>query len=460
MSRLIAVSNRVQAASGDCASGSRGGLAVALSAAMRQGNGLWFGWSGEETENFNGQVHLEKVHGVTTATVDLEPQDIEEYYNGYANCTLWPLFHYRIDLTKFDRGFAGGYERVNRRFAETLDPLIEADDLIWVNDYHLIPLGRELRARGRHNRMGFFLHIPWPPMRLLLSLPNHRQLVGALFAYDVIGFQTCDWMDSFLDYVRGQFELTADSEGMISWEGRSVKVVACPIGLDTKDFKALVQGKTARKTHQSMMESANGRAMIIGVDRLDYCKGVEERFRGYERLLAERPDLLERIFLLQISPPTRSEVLSYQDIRHNLEALSGHINGAYASPHWVPIRYVNQGYRRAELAGMYRAARIGLVTPLRDGMNIVAKEYVAAQEPDDPGVLILSIFAGAAAQLTGALLVNPYSSEDISDAIARALEMPRDERVRRWKQMIADIETQDITWWCKSFVGHLTGTTA
>lgn len=455
MSRLIAVSNRVQTASDDCANGNQGGLAVALSAAMRERNGIWFGWSGEETANFNGHVHLQKMHGVTTATIDLEHQDIQEYYNGYANCTLWPLFHYRIDLTAFDRSFAGGYERVNQRFAETLIPLLEPDDLIWVNDYHLIPLGRELRVRERRNRLGFFLHIPWPPMRLLLSLPNHRELVEALFAYDVIGFQTTDWMDSFLDYVRVEIGLTPDKHGVMCWNGRSVKVVACPIGLDTENFRAHIKSDMARSSYQSMIESANGRAMIIGVDRLDYCKGVQERFRGYERFLADRPDLRAQIFLLQISPPSRSEVLSYQDIRHSLETLSGHINGAYASPHWVPIRYVNQGFSRAELAGMYRAARIGLVTPLRDGMNIVAKEYIAAQDPEDPGVLILSRFAGAAAQLTAALQVNPYSSEDISDAIAKALAMPKAERVARWEQLIAIVQRQDMEWWRDRFVGHL-----
>lgn len=450
MSRLIVVSNRVQPPIGEGA-GNQGGLAVALSAALRESNGIWFGWSGAETDSFTGHINFQRHHGVATATIDLEAQDIEEYYNGYANRTLWPLFHYRIDLAEFERGFADGYERVNARFADTVQPFVEPDDLVWVQDYHLIPLGRELRRRGCANRIGFFLHIPWPPMRLLLSLPSHRDLVESLFEYDVIGFQTEDWLESFLDYVRAHLDAEILADGHISFKGRTIRAIACPIGIDTREFRAHAEGEIARHICHEMQISANDRAMIVGVDRLDYSKGLQERFLGYERFLATRPDMHGKVFLLQIAPPSRADVQSYQEIRSTLDALSGRINGEYADAQWVPIRYVNKGYPREELAGIYRAAKVGLVTPLRDGMNLVAKEYVAAQDASDPGVLILSRFTGAAAQLGDALLVNPHSPEEIADAIAQALNMPLDERKRRWRTLMDNVEREDVVWWHRIF---------
>lgn len=453
MTRLVVVSNRVSPPTGGNAN--QGGLAVALAAALRKTDGLWFGWSGDEVDQFTGDITYQTTDGVTTATIDLEPQDTEEYYNGYANRTLWPLFHYRIDLAEYERSFAGGYARVNGRFADVLQPLIRDDDLIWVHDYHLIPLGQELRERGCDNRIGFFLHIPWPPRRLLLTLPSHLRLVKSLFAYDVIGFQSEDSLDAFLDYVRGEMALEVDPDGTITMEGRKVRAIACPIGIDAESFRDLAKGEAAQVAFSAMHESANGRMMIMGVDRLDYSKGLAERFLGYERFLAAHPEQHEKVFLLQIAPPSRVDVGSYQEIRASLEALSGKINGAFASAEWVPIRYVNQGYHRDELVAIYRAARIGLVTPLRDGMNLVAKEYVAAQDPENPGVLILSRFAGAAAQLHGALLVNPYSAEDMADAIGSALTMPLEERIFRWRLMMENVEREDVYWWMRKFVTAL-----
>lgn len=458
MNRLIVVSNRVQAPNGESAA-NQGGLAVALSAALRQSNGIWFGWSGEETESFSGHINFQRYQGVTTATIDLEPQDMEEYYNGYANCTLWPLFHDRIDLAEFERGFEGGYARVNLRFADTLSPLVEPDDLVWVHDYHLFPLGRELRSKGITNRLGFFLHIPWPPTRLLLSLPHHRELVEALFSYDVVGFQTQEWLDSFLHYSQHQLGAEVQDDGLVLYEGKRLHALACPIGIDTAVFRAMAEDDpVARATRDKLLRSAEDRAIILGVDRLDYSKGLQERFLGYERFLAGHPDMLEKVFLLQIAPPSRADVNSYQEIRSQLDAMSGRINGEFASAEWVPIRYVNKGYPRVQLAGMYQAARACLVTPLRDGMNLVAKEYVAAQNEEDPGVLILSSFAGAAQQLQDALLVNPHSAEDVADAIARALVMPLSERSARWRAMMDVVEREDVGWWLDQFVGALAGT--
>ena len=450
MSRLVVISNRVSAGGG-----AQGGLAVALSAALRKHGGIWFGWSGRETDEFTGDINFQREEGVTTATVDLEEKDIEEYYNGYANRTLWPLFHYRIDLAEYERSFAEGYQRANERFADTVLPLIETDDMVWVQDYHMFPLGRELRRRGLANRIGFFLHIPWPPRRLLVTLPEARELVLGLLEYDLIGFHTEEWLESFCDYVREELGGTLAAGGVLEAGGRSVRVIACPVGIDAREFGALADSERARETFERVRESAVGRALIVGVDRLDYSKGLEERFLGYERFLTDHPAERKEVVLLQIAPPSRGSVESYQRIRSALEGLAGRINGAHAALDWVPIRYVNQGYSRDVLAGVYRASRVGLVTPLRDGMNLVAKEYVAAQDPADPGVLILSRFAGAAEQMTDALLVNPHSAEELSDALGRALAMPLAERVQRWTSLMADVERRDVMWWLDRFTDAL-----
>lgn len=457
MSRLIVISNRVSTPKPRSSGGAQGGLAVALAAALRESRGLWFGWSGETAEEFTGQINMQRVDGVTTATVDLEEQDVDEYYNGYANRTLWPLFHYRIDLAEYDRSFGSGYERVNQRFAETVAPLIEPDDLVWVHDYHLVPLGQQLRRRGLKNRIGFFLHIPWPPQRLMVSLPFHERLVRSMLDYDLIGFQTEEWLESFHHYVTRELGGTVEPDGTIEIDGRRVKTGAFPIGIDPEEFRAALATDEARQAYDTLKRSAEHRKMIIGVDRLDYSKGLAERFHGYRRFLEEHPDWSGRVSFLQIAPPSRGEVHTYAHIREDLDQLSGRINGAFAHVDWVPIRYVNQGYPRAGLAGFYRASDIGLVTPLRDGMNLVAKEYVAAQDPDDPGVLILSRFAGAAHQLGEALLVNPYSKDELSDAIHAALSMERTERIRRWEKLIEAVNRDDVGSWLRGFVEVLRG---
>jgi len=454
LSRLIVISNRVSAPRPDQPA-AQGGLAVALTAALRESDGIWFGWSGETGERHD--LHFETYEGVTSGTIDLSEQDVDEYYNGYANSTLWPLFHYRLDLAEYERDYQGGYERVNRIFGEIIAPHIRPDDLVWVHDYHMIPLGWILRQQGMQNRMGFFLHIPWPPTRLLTALPDHQRLVEALFAYDVVGFQSAEWLESFRHYVTHEMDGTIDGDGRITVGARTIQAICCPIGIDAAEFIASANSKAARDVRMRVLESGVGRSMIVGVDRLDYSKGLAERFQGYERFLQKHPDRRALVYLLQIAPPSRTDVQSYQDIRSNLDALSGRINGAYADIDWTPIRYVNQGYPRETLAGVYRAARIGLVTSLRDGMNLVAKEFVAAQDPHDPGVLILSRFTGAAEQLDGAILINPYSAEDIADAIAAALSMPRPERIARWRPMFDNVRERDVVWWRKRFVDALEG---
>jgi trehalose 6-phosphate synthase len=454
--RLIVVSNRVSAPK-DPAAGSAGGLAMALSAALRTYDGLWFGWSGGTVDHWTPEARIEDRGGVTVALVDLEAQDVEEYYNGYANRTLWPLFHHRVDLTAYERSYGEGYERTNARFAEVLAPLIRPDDLIWIHDYHMIPLARNLRRLGVRNRIGFFLHTPWPARQLLATLPHHRRLVESMFDYDLIGFQTREWLDLFRDYVASEPGVNGRLLPLDALEafGKTVQTGVFPIGIDVEGFVQARNSALGVRTYDRMMASTAFRKLIVGVDRLDYSKGLEQRLLGYEQFLESHPDKRAEVLLLQVTPISRDEVDAYQDIRGRLDALAGRINGQFAEMDWQPIRYLNRTYRRDQLAGIYRAARVGLVTPLRDGMNLVAKEYVAAQNPEDPGVLILSRFAGAAEQMGEALLVNPFSREELSEAIHRALTMPLEERQRKWALLMQVVRDTDVGIWRDDFVAGL-----
>ena len=454
MARLIVVSNRVAMPDrpGDA---SVGGLTMALAAALAEYKGVWFGWSGEVVSKFSGEPHIRQTAGVTVATIDLEEHDVQEYYNGYANTVLWPLFHYRMDLTQFERSYSEGYNRVNAQFAKTLSRLIRPDDMIWVHDYHLIPLARELRLMGLKNRIGFFLHIPWPACQLITTLPRHKELVRSLFDYDLVGFQTKDWLSAFQGYVVDEAGGEVAGDGRLSAFGRTIKAGAYPIGIDADNFAAIARSPPAVKSYDLAAATGVYRSMIVGVDRIDYSKGLEERFLAYEELLASHPELWQKLFMVQIAQTSRGDVEVYQDIRGRLDAVTGRINAAYATVDWTPIRYVNRSFGRDYLAGLYRAARVGLVTPLRDGMNLVAKEYVAAQNPRDPGVLVLSRFAGAALQMGDALIVNPFSREDVADAIRRAIDMPLGERIRRWEALMHGVATDDASAWRDAFVADL-----
>jgi len=305
------------------------------------------------------------------------------------------------------------------------------------------------------NRIGFFLHIPWPAHQVFTALPGHRQLVEALFDYDLVGFHTQEYQQAFEEYVLTEAGGEAPGSGQLRAFGRTVKVGAYPIGIDSADFAKLVRSAKAVRMRDIMTACTVFRQLVVGVDRLDYSKGLEERFLGFERLLSDNPDLRREVLMLQIAPVSREGVEAYQEIRGRLDALSGRINGEFSDIDWAPFRYVNKNYRRDELAGIYRAARVGLVTPLRDGMNLVAKEFVAAQDPEDPGVLILSRFAGAARQLSQAILVNPNSPEEIAEALKQALGMDRSERITRWRALFENVQREDVTAWRDSFVAAL-----
>ncbi len=453
MSHLVVVSNRVAAP--NHGKGAEGGLAVALRGALKENGGLWFGWSGKVAERPSPNPHITGSDRITYATVDLTESDYDEYYNGFANSVLWPLFHYRLDLMDFSRRSLNGYQRVNSLFAQRLVPLLKPDDLVWVHDYHLIPMAEQLRQAGCKQRIGFFLHVPWPAVEVLLALPNHAELVRSLCAFDLIGFQTNRDLQSFMDYITVEANGKIGDGGAIEVHGRRTRAAAFPISTDPSTVAEYARKAEKSPAAQRLRRSIGERSLIIGVDRLDYSKGLINRMEAFSHLLERYPANRSQVVLLQIASPTREGVQEYDEIRHELEAISGHVNGAYADYDWVPIRYLNKGFTQRTLAGFFRLARVGLVTPLRDGMNLVAKEYVAAQSPRDPGVLVLSRFAGAAEELDGALIVNPYDTEGLADILETALTMPAGERKERWRGMMQHLRRNDITAWRKGFVAAL-----
>ena len=404
--------------------------------------------------NFD-QANMTTAGKVTYATVDLTQRDYDEYYNGFANSTLWPLFHYRLDLTDFSQKTWAGYQRVNTLFAHRLKPLLRESDVLWIHDYHFLLLGELLRGAGCTQKMGFFLHIPWPAHPVLVTLPTHREIVQALCAFDLLGFQTDDDLASFQTYVRREADGEVGEDGTIKAFGRVLKAASFPIGIDTEVFARMAEESDGSKQVERLRGSLAGRDLIIGVDRLDYSKGLINRVEAFEHLLTAYPDNRGRVVFLQINPPSRTEVAEYVDIRRELEATAGRVNGAFADYDWVPIRYLNKSFSRRVLAGFFRSSKVGFVTPLRDGMNLVAKEYVAAQPPDDPGVLILSRFAGAARELEGALIVNPYDIEGVAERLQEALNMPLQARLERWQSMYGAISRNDVTAWRERFLRSL-----
>ena len=453
MARLVIVSNRV-GAPGERAARA-GGLAVAMRDALRQNGGIWFGWSGEIADASSAAPHMETAGKVTYATVDLSQTDHDQYYIGYANSTLWPLLHYRLSLVEYKRRQFNGYLRVNTYLAQQLRPLLKSDDVIWVHDYHLIPFAAELRKLGVGNQIGFFLHTPFPPPELVVSLPHHGLLMEAISAYDLIGFQTAKDTRAFLNYITAVAGGRVLGEDAFEAYGKRSRAAAFPIGIDTEAFARLAEQAVDSVEAHRLRESIAGRSLIIGVDRLDYSKGIPSRFEAIDGLLSDFPDARGRFTYLQITPHSRSEVAQYRALRRQLEAAAGRVNGQYAEFDWTPIRYVNKSFSRQTLAGFYRVARVGLVTPLIDGMNLVAKEFVAAQNPEDPGVLILSRFAGAAQELQSAVLVNPFDVDEMSAALHRSLGMSAEERHDRWVAMMSVIQLNTITTWRESFLHAL-----
>jgi trehalose 6-phosphate synthase len=453
LAQLVIVSNRVAIPDKNAAQRA-GGLEVAVNAAFRHRSGIWFGWSGKVTAQTRISTQRVTHDQVTYIILDLSREDHKEYYNGFANSVLWPILHYRVDLAEFSRRDLSGYLRVNDHFARELHEVLGPDDLVWVHDYHLMPLARALRERGHKNRIGFFLHIPCPPPEILTALPHHERLIPSLLEYDLVGFQTGDDAFNFSRYLARECNLHSHDFNF-HVAGRTVRIDVFPVGIETAAFARLAERAERLPFVQHVMESLAGRALIIGVDRLDYSKGIANRLSAFERFLQTRRDWRGKVTYLQIAPKSRTEIPEYAVIEQGIGAAAGRINGAYGEADWTPIRYVNRAYSRSTLAGLYRGARAGLVTPLRDGMNLVAKEYVAAQNPDDPGVLILSRFAGAAHECKAALLVNPYDPDSVAAAIGQALAMPLAERRERQQANFQVLLRNDIEYWAHRYLSEL-----
>ena len=456
--RLVVVSNRVGPLVSD---GKAGGLAVAMADALKERGGLWFGWSGNLSEAgtwgpIQREDHGEGPRAITLATLDMTTDDHARFYEGYANRVLWPLMHYRTDLIGYDQRDEDGYRRVNQRFATRLAAMVEPDDLIWVQDYHFLTFAQQLRVSELTNRIGFFLHIPFPPPDVFNVLPGADAMLRALLAYDVLGFQTRGDANNMIALMEAEGGKRTGPD-TVSLMGRTITVKAFPIAIDAKGFAELATSEEAQIAQARTEHLLNGRQQIIGVDRIDYSKGLPERFLGFKKLLADYPENSGRVSFLQIAPASRGKLDAYARIREELEQISGHVNGRFGDIDWVPLRFTTRGQPRSALAGLYRASRVGLVTPLRDGMNLVAKEYIAAQDPDDPGVLVLSQFAGAAEQMAEAVIVNPYSDLDLAESIQTALRMDKSERINRHAAMMETLLTNDINLWRRSYLQALAG---
>jgi trehalose 6-phosphate synthase len=450
--RLIIASNRI-ALPGEP---KPGGLAVALADALAErGGGVWFGWSGEVVERETRGVRLFAEDTIDYAIADLTQAEYDGYYLGYSNRALWPVFHYRVDLAHFDEADFAAYEHVNRRFARLLAQFTRPDDAVWVHDYHFLLMGQEMRTSGWDGRMGFFLHIPFPAPEIFSALPQHQRLARGLCAYDLVGFQTHRDTANFRRYLIEHAGAVEEDETTLRVHDRRVRIETFSIGIDPDEFAELAGSAEGRAAADRLGRITENRALVIGVDRMDYSKGLPQRIESFGRVLDDHEELRGRVSFVQIAPPSREAVDAYQQLREQLDRLAGRFNADYADLDWMPIRYLARSYGRPSLAGLYRLARVGLVTPLMDGMNLVAKEFIAAQDPEDPGALVLSEFAGAAEQLQAAILVNPHDIAVTADAIFRALSMPLEERQERWESLIANVREQDISWWRRAFLDAL-----
>jgi len=448
---VLMVSNRVSDPSGGAM---QGGLAAALFAAMKTSRVTWIGSSGKSSPPKGGElpITIKPIGESRLATVDFPAAEYRRFYNGMANAALWPVLHYRADLLRYESEACASYFAINDAMAEAVCRVMEDRSLIWVHDYHFFPLADRLRRRGVESPIGFFLHTPFPTRSVLACLPKHRELMRTLAAYDVIGFQTDEDLLRFRDYATSDLAATMIGQTDLHLGERRVKLGVFPIGIDVERFASAAEHANRSRTLARIRRSLDGGVVAIGVDRLDYSKGLPLRIQAYERFLTRYPEERKRVTFLQITPPTRSEVDSYKKFRAELASMAGEINARFGDVGWVALNYINEGFPPDRLAGFYRLSKIGCVTPLRDGMNLVAKEYIASQDPEDPGVLVLSKFAGAAKELHAALLVNPYNTEEVATSLHRALYMPRAERIERWTALMRVLRNGNLQSWYDSFL--------
>jgi trehalose 6-phosphate synthase len=428
-------------------------LAVALKDAIAEDGAIWAGWSGEiSNEAALRAPSARRYENIEFRETALSEEEHQAFYLGAANSVLWPTLHCRVDLALNAPGHADVYRAVNRRYAELIAPVVGSDTTVWAHDYHLMLLAEELRALGADAPLGFFLHVPFPAPEIFATIPWHLGLARGLAHFDLVGFQTETDKDNFLLFLKRYCDAEIAGDGEARAFGRRLRAGAFPISIDAREFATLADSPAADAA-ADMVRPSNGRRLVIGVDRMDYSKGIPERLLAIENFLGAHPE--GAVQFVQIAPHSRAEIEAYAGLSAQVDGLIGRINGAHAQLDWTPVRYLAQNVEREELAGIFRLARAALVTPLRDGMNLVAKEYVAAQNADDPGVLILSRFAGAAAELKDALLVNPHDIGEVAGAIERALSMPLAERKARHRALLAVILEHDATRWAKSFLSAL-----
>ena len=452
MSKLIVVSNRVP----DLDKARAGGLAVALSAVLERSGGLWFGWSGQASAETDTTPTIKDHGSFKLATIGLSEEDVSEYYQGAGNQVLWPLFHNRSDLMQVYSRYYDAYRRVNARFANCLSHLLEPDDTVWVQDFHLFPLGMELREQGFKGRIGFFLHIPFPSVDTLGNLPWAGELMSWLSRYDLVGFQTKrdKWnMTDFLTRVAGGSE----TDGECRLRGRRFRCGTFPVSIDTESWLELVRSDSfSRELERIRSELRPPRYPAIGVERLDYSKGLVQRVLAFEKMLVLQRRFHGAACLYQVVAPSRGDVPEFRRLKERLDSVTGRINSTYARFNWVPVRYLHRTFTHSELAALYRICRVGIVSSVIDGMNLVAKEFIVAQDSKDPGVLVLSRFTGAAEELGHhAVLVNPYDIEGTAEAICDAFDMPLGERQRRWEAMMHILEKHDVHDWATDFIETL-----
>jgi trehalose 6-phosphate synthase len=451
---LVVVSNRVTR--GNNNGPITGGLAAALLPVVENSGAIWVGSSGRVREGTQKEpfAEIESLGSGALAMLDLPAAHYGGYYEGFANSALWPALHSRADLIRASQADYLSYREVNAFMARALLRFRKPDTAFWVQDYHFLSLGAELRELGVTQPIGFFLHTPWPAREVIEGVPHHRELVQAMLAFDLIGFQTADDRENFLSYLSASAGLKVDGDVVKSRHGRT-RIAVFPIGIDAEKFARQAAKASSHPDVSRLRRSLNGEKLAIGVDRLDYSKGLLNRVNAFDRMWSMQPSLARTITLLQIATPSRGGIEAYCNLQGELARLVGEVNGRHGEVDWTPIRYLNKGFNQTVLAGLYRTAQVGVVTPLHDGMNLVAKEYVAAQNPADPGVLVLSKFAGAANELDTALLVNPHDIDGMARTIETAVSMPLPERRMRWDAMMKKLASRSLKQWVAEFVDAL-----
>jgi trehalose 6-phosphate synthase/phosphatase len=466
MNRLIVVSNRLPFALDSAGEDlwtvtpAVGGLVSAIEPVLRDRGGTWIGWPGIAGEIPNEPLaEATRGAGYNVLPVALSESERDEFYYGYSNEVIWPLFHDLQNFCNFEPAYWQAYKQVNERYADAILRSAKSDDFIWVHDYHLMYVAQALRERGGSQNLSaltFFLHIPFPPFDIFAKLPQQRRLLRALLQFDLLGFQTRRDVRNFLQCVRRVMSeaklLSRHERDVIRFEERKIQVGYFPIGIDFESFANGAKSEAVERTSHDLRATLPESQLMLGSDRLDYSKGIPERLRAFGDALERYPELHGRLVLIQIVVPSRVEIPRYGEFKARIDRLVGDINGRFSTSTWIPVQYHFRGLDRQELLAHYRACDIAFITPLKDGMNLVAKEYCACRT-DNSGALILSQFAGAAEQLKpDALLVNPYDVEQMADTIVNAFRMSQAERTARMKRMRRNVRKENVFWWVDSFL--------